>query len=702
MKIELLTKYKSLSPFISDELNDFTAIIGANGSGKTQLLDAINANKNNNLSIISRNPVNNIQMCDLELDNLSYSKDIKLKSISSSYYDDYHKITNYSKSIWVFYDYLYKNVLLEKKEIDSIIDNRIWLLRNMNYYSMGDRNLLSKNSDYLSVINSAFQENLDLLKKLVVNGQTVLLNSNYFGDIFYKESILLLLFLSKNASYQYFVTNCISINNKLTNVIKNCFFVAENRNKDIKNLTEVDFSQITFPLEETNLFNIDIEKVFLNYAKLRHDNDYNFFRKKTYDEINNAVTDEDFIIKYPKPWDVINNILKKYNINFFYIGLESKDFYNGMNYKLNLYKKDTNEPISCQDLSSGEKLIIGLCLILFNNQFYSENLQLPDLVLLDEPDAHLHPEMTKMLIDILKDVFVKKFNIKVIISTHNPSTIALLDDDSIYQMTNGEKTSLKKINKDDALKLLTSFIPSLTIDYRNHKQVFVESPTDVEYYQTIYNKLAQEIKFDYKLYFMSCAYGEGTCKQVVKVVNDFQHAGVQTVFGVIDWDLKNNNKGNVKVHGYDSRYSIENYLCDPLYVSILFIEENFYSFADILDYCLNSSYSLPQNKIKAQQAVELFFDKLCKDNEKLKLKYEEKKEVYYGNDLKLQLPANFLREKGHDFVNLIRDKFPSLIKYNDDKKLAEKMTTIIARCYPYIPQDTLDLIYDLAVISTDE
>lgn len=33
MRITLQDKYKSLDPFISDELNDLTVIIGKNGSG---------------------------------------------------------------------------------------------------------------------------------------------------------------------------------------------------------------------------------------------------------------------------------------------------------------------------------------------------------------------------------------------------------------------------------------------------------------------------------------------------------------------------------------------------------------------------------------------------------------------------------------------------------------------------------------------
>ena len=38
MKIELKEKFKSLHPFVSDELSDFCVITGKNGSGKSQLI----------------------------------------------------------------------------------------------------------------------------------------------------------------------------------------------------------------------------------------------------------------------------------------------------------------------------------------------------------------------------------------------------------------------------------------------------------------------------------------------------------------------------------------------------------------------------------------------------------------------------------------------------------------------------------------
>lgn len=48
----------------------------------------------------------------------------------------------------------------------------------------------------------------------------------------------------------------------------------------------------------------------------------------------------------------------------------------------------------------------------------------PDILLLDELDASLHPSMIKNMIGVIEDIFLEQ-GIKVILVTHSPSTIAL-------------------------------------------------------------------------------------------------------------------------------------------------------------------------------------------------------------------------------------------------------------------------------------
>ena len=240
----------------------------------------------------------------------------------------------------------------------------------------------------------------------------------------------------------------------------------------------------------------------------------------------------------------------------------------------NSIKKSTNEIIPFNDLSSGEKVIIGLILKLFTSEYYGEALTFPDLLILDEPDAHLHPEMSKLLLDVLEETFVNKYGIKVILSTHSPSTIALASENQIFQLTNGTASSLKKISKDEALKILTSFIPTLSIDYRNHRQVFVESPTDVIYYQFLHDKHAQNNSSPFKLYFISNSAGKSNCSQVYNIVKEIRKSGNSTSYGIVDWDLTNKPEIYVYVHGLEERYSVENFILDPIYLVCLLIDSN--------------------------------------------------------------------------------------------------------------------------------
>jgi hypothetical protein len=62
---------------------------------------------------------------------------------------------------------------------------------------------------------------------------------------------------------------------------------------------------------------------------------------------------------------------------------------------------------------------------------------------------------------------------------------------------------------------------------------------------------------------------------VKKIVSTLVDAGNRSVFGLIDWDAKNKCNGHVFVQGEGERYTIENFIFDPLLIAILLrIEKN--------------------------------------------------------------------------------------------------------------------------------
>lgn len=121
---------------------------------------------------------------------------------------------------------------------------------------------------------------------------------------------------------------------------------------------------------------------------------------------------------------------------------------------------------------------------------------------MDELDSALHPLMSKRLINVLHNYFYKTLGIKIIISSHSPSTIAFSPDDSLYIIKKGDANKLiHHVSKDEALKELTIGVPSFSINYENRRQIFVESKYDTEYYNLLYdifkNYLNKEISLNF-------------------------------------------------------------------------------------------------------------------------------------------------------------------------------------------------------------
>ena len=94
------------------------------------------------------------------------------------------------------------------------------------------------------------------------------------------------------------------------------------------------------------------------------------------------------------------------------------------------------------------------------------------------------------------------------------------------------------------------------------------------YYQSLHDKHQQNIKKGNKLYFISNSYGKGNCSQVYSIVKAIRKSGNQTAFGIVDWDLTNKVENNIFVHGENERYSVENFILDPIYIVCLLIELN--------------------------------------------------------------------------------------------------------------------------------
>lgn len=84
----------------------------------------------------------------------------------------------------------------------------------------------------------------------------------------------------------------------------------------------------------------------------------------------------------------------------------------------------------------------------------------PDVLLLDELDASLHPSMMKNMLAVIKEVFLRR-GVKVILVTHSPTTIALCPEESIYVMNRSGLNRIEKKSRGEALSILTEGFATL-------------------------------------------------------------------------------------------------------------------------------------------------------------------------------------------------------------------------------------------------
>lgn len=97
------------------------------------------------------------------------------------------------------------------------------------------------------------------------------------------------------------------------------------------------------------------------------------------------------------------------------------------------FKKE-NKVIQANELSTGEQLCVAIALWELSVD-KDDKLVKTDLLLIDEPDAHLNPSLMRNLYNVLKKV--SENGTGVIITTHNPVFINLVDKESLFWMENG-------------------------------------------------------------------------------------------------------------------------------------------------------------------------------------------------------------------------------------------------------------------------
>lgn len=153
------------------------------------------------------------------------------------------------------------------------------------------------------------------------------------------------------------------------------------------------------------------------------------------------------------------------------------------------FNPDNDTDIIVNVVSGGKLIPIELCgtglLQVIQIMAYSIYFQ-PKLLLLDEPDEHLHPNNQILLCKALK-LLVEEYNLQIILSTHSRHIIAAMEGDAKYiWMKNGEickeKIEPTYYNLLFDLGALDTFDDVIRGKYRN---IVLTEDSDITYMQTL-------------------------------------------------------------------------------------------------------------------------------------------------------------------------------------------------------------------------
>lgn len=465
--------------------------------------------------------------------------------------------------------------------------------------------------------------------------------------------------------------------------------VIRKTGKQPANLTVEEFSS-AFPeilIEQESFLSTIIGEIFLKY------------RLNEIDLKSQGCSESDINERLrEKPWNVLRKILKTAKLPFNINDPANNGIWDG--FHLQLTHQITNDHVNFADLSSGEKVLMSLVFYLYNSQ---EKGVFPKLFLLDEPDAHLHPSMSQVFINVMKKVLVDELGVQVIMTTHSPSTVALAPEEAIF-VANREGERITKASKDAALKHLISGVPSFSVNYENRRQVFVESKYDVNYYEKIYRKITDRLEPEVSLSFI--ASGEistdkngmpiSNCGQVINATKVLRDAGNKFVWGLVDWDTKNTEDDFIKVLGDGSRYGIENYLFDPILVAALLFREKLVQRDELAlpDNATHVDFSTYDNG-QLQRIADFVIDKIkvivTPDS-------ENEASVSLLSGKTINIPVWYLHYQCHDLENKLLQAFPKLNAIKAGKEDALK-NAIIDKVIDDLPElistDFLDVFKKL-------
>lgn len=454
--------------------------------------------------------------------------------------------------------------------------------------------------------------------------------------------------------------------------------------------TDDFFGEFPKNWQPVDLFQQSFARLFSAYQRHWYQNQVRETAKTKGAEVS-FLTDDEFLQKHgAAPWEFLNEILEVAELDF---RINAPYAWDDRPYEPILTDEKRGIRIKFNDLSSGERILMSFALCLYHAKDPNSTAEFPKLLLFDEIDAPLHPSMTRSLLRTIGTTLVQQHGIQVILTTHSPSTVALAPDHSIFVMHKQGPDRIGITSKDAALGILTSGVPTLSVNYENRRQVFVESKHDVSYYSKLYELAKPALEPEISLSFIASGVrGIGDCEQVKSVVNSLVTAGNRTVVGVIDWDGKNGSSESIFVAGENERYSIENFILDPLLLGLFLLREKFLTAEEVrlheqAKYTRALEFSQGELQGLVNFVVGKVAERLAKGGD------DEVVEFKYSGGLSTTVPGWFARVQGHTLESTLKDVFPPLLRYTKESELKLAIVQKVLDDYPQLVPASLVALF---------
>lgn len=369
------------------------------------------------------------------------------------------------------------------------------------------RNLLSLNEANLSraivtankfeqQIQSITPDNQEKLNDLISNRDQTLQNIQSFKDGIVNSKRILEWDILKVDDYQenYTVVEYVPKDLRLIDSASRNPLEIEKASSESANLGVKHLSSSTLA---------KIQLVCTRYTNATHPRLKHQFTKN---EIESAIADFDQLQEYFK----------------IYLGTTIKINLNGLAEIFNL-------PIGQAKLSDGQIILIQYCLALFSQEAKIDG----HLLILDEPENHLHPEI---LLNTLDKIVEANQNGQVWIATHSINVLAHFFEKDIWFMEEGEASFMGRtpervlkslLGDDDEIEKLSQFISLPSIFATNHYAfealkyplALMTGKTDPQS-QQIFSLIKELSEGGQKLKLLDMGAGKGRFLKSIKEIND--------------------------------------------------------------------------------------------------------------------------------------------------------------------------------------